>query len=112
MPRTDRTLSNLRGSAALAAAAAGIMLLAACGSSSQETSSPGSVAPAAATGTLSSICPSTVKIQSSWYPQPAKGALYQLVGANGAVDTKNGSYSAEVDGVTISVLAGDRKSVV
>ena len=106
MPRTDRTLSNLRGSAALAAAAAGIMLLAACGSSSQETSSPGSVAPAAATGTLSSICPSTVKIQSSWYPQPAKGALYQLVGANGAVDTKNGSYSAEVDGVTISVLAG------
>ena len=102
-----RTPGNARTYATIASLAAGLLLLAACGSDSQEaTSSASGSAAAAATGALSGICPSTVKIQSSWYPQPSKGALYQVVGPDGRVDTENGSYSAEVGGVTVSILAG------
>ncbi|WP_329139909.1 hypothetical protein OG552_34765 [Streptomyces sp. NBC_01476] len=102
MQRSVRHTRSLRRSVPLAGAAAGIMLLAACGSDSGDTSS----AAATSSGPLAGICPSTVKIQSSWYPQPSKGALYQLVGPNGTINTNNGTYSGKVGGVTVSVLAG------
>jgi hypothetical protein len=95
-------------------AAIGAIVLAGCSSTSSgspATSSGSSPvvagsSPGASGGTLAGVCPSTVKIQTSWFPEPEKGAVYQLVGANGTVDKNKGTYSAIVDGVTISVLAG------
>ncbi|MFD8963892.1 hypothetical protein ACFV0C_02625 [Streptomyces sp. NPDC059568] len=105
MHTNTRTARGLQRSASLAVASAGIMLLAACGSGSSDTADTAGTAPTGS-GPLAGICPSTVKIQSSWYPQPSKGALYQLVGPNGTINTDNGTYSGEVGGVTVSVLAG------
>jgi hypothetical protein len=98
-----------RRTAAITSVAA--IALAGCGSSTSSGppagSSPAAGSSSGASGaTLAGVCPSTVKIQTSWYPEPEKGAVYQLVGPNGTVDKNKGSYSALVDGVTISVLAG------
>lgn len=102
MKRT-RPTSWRRRTAAVLAAGTGLALLAACGDSSDDAST---ATAATGDGPLSGVCPSTVKIQSSWYPQPAKGAMYQLVGPDGTVDLDKGSYSGSVGGVTVSILAG------
>jgi hypothetical protein len=100
-----------RPAVALAAGLAGAALLAACSSSggSSASSAPAGSggASSSGSGTLAAAgCPSTVKIQTSWYPEAEKAAAYALVGANGKADTDHGTYSASIGGVTVSVLAG------
>jgi hypothetical protein len=85
--------------------------LAACGSSNDTstataTTSAAGASNAAASGSLASVCPSTIKIQTGWYPEAEKGGLYQIVGPDGTVDADNGSYNGTVDGVTVSILSG------
>jgi hypothetical protein len=105
MPLTMSRSARPRVALFTAASLAGALLLAACGNSSSSDSADSAASVPA--GALSQAgCPSTVKIQTSWYPEAEKGALYQIVGANGKIDTKNGSYSGAVEGVTVSVLAG------
>lgn len=114
MPARKLRTGRRRPAAALAIGLAGAALLAACSSSGGGSdASPTSTSPvadgstASATGSsLAGVCPSTIKIQTSWYPEAEKGAIYQIVGPDGTIDTNNGSYSGTVDGVTVSVLAG------
>jgi len=93
-------------------AAAG--LLAACGSSSKSastsatTAAPTSTSAAAASTSLKGICPANIVIQTDWFATPERAAAYQLVGANGTVDAKKGTYSGPLGdtGVTVEVRLG------
>ena len=73
-----------------------------------DSASPSTATSSAATTSLKGVCPDTVVIQSSWMPVAEKGALYQLVGPNGTVDTKNGSYNGPLGntGVNVSIRSG------
>jgi hypothetical protein len=84
-------------------AAVGVLALAACASGGAGSSGSDR---AAAVGKLAGICPSTVKIQTGWYPEAEKGGVYQLVGPDGTVDANTGAYSRQIGGVTVSILAG------
>ncbi|HEY0466622.1 MAG TPA: hypothetical protein VGC79_20585 [Polyangiaceae bacterium] len=100
--------------------ALGLLLLGACNTkSSAATSSslpppPASGAsskPAAAEASgdsLKGICPDKIVIQTDWFATPERAAAYQLVGPNGTVDKKKGSYSGALGdtGVTVEVRLG------
>jgi hypothetical protein len=94
----------------LVAVAGVASVLAACGSSASSTTAATtpttSGSAAAGTGSLTSVCPSTIKIQSSWFPEAEKGSIYQIVGPDGTIDTNKGTYSGTVDGVTVSIQSG------
>jgi hypothetical protein len=106
--------------AALIAGVAIATLTAACSSSTSSTSadSPGSDSPGSAQAAISpavdlaGICPSTVVVQTDWYPEADDFIPYQLAGPNGTVNTSNKSYTAELlasgkdTGVKIQVRAG------
>ncbi len=106
--------------AALIAGVAIATLTAACSSSTSSTSadSPGSDSPGTAQAAISpavdlaGICPSTVVVQTDWYPEADDFIPYQLAGPNGTVNTSNKSYTAELlasgkdTGVKIQVRAG------
>jgi hypothetical protein len=90
------------------AIAGGLALTAsACGSSSSNTSSgsstatqtPASSSAAAGTvgsaGYLTSVCPSTIKIQIGWYPQPDPYAMvFGLLASGGKLDKAAASYTS------------------
>ena len=99
---TKRTRTVL----AIAAVTTSAAMLAACGSSSSSSTESGSSSAPAAAGSLAAVCPSTIKIQTSWYPESEKGVVYQIVGPDGKADTNKGAYSGTVEGVTVEVLAG------
>jgi hypothetical protein len=101
-----RSLAWRRSAATLLAAGTALSVLAACGDDSDDTATASSGSSSTSSGPLAGVCPDTVKIQTSWYPQPSKGAVYQLVGADGKVDLDKGTYSGEVGGVTVQILAG------
>jgi hypothetical protein len=95
-------------------------LAAACSSSTSSTSagSPGTASPGTAQAAISpavdlaGVCPSTVVVQTDWYPEADDFIPYELAGPNGTVDTSNKSYTAELlasgkdTGVKIQVRAG------
>lgn len=96
-------------------------LLAACGSGASggnavtpapqvtvaSTPPSGTAAPStAANASLSGICPDPLVIQSSWFPEVQHFSEYTLIGPNGKIDAKKGSYSGEVAGITVEVRAG------
>ena len=60
-------------------------------------------APAAAGGTLKGICPDKIVIQTDWYATPERAMAYQLVGANGVVDKKKGTFSGPLAGAGVDV---------
>jgi hypothetical protein len=51
-------------------------------------------------------CPDPMVIQTDWFPEADHGWTYQLLGPNGTMDPKKGTYSAEVGGITITIQAG------
>ena len=70
---------------------------------------------AAATGAalnLRGVCPATVVVQSSWYPQSEHGAVYQLLGRGYTIDPKRKSVTGPLvasgvdTGVRIQIRAG------
>jgi hypothetical protein len=76
---------------------------------------PEKPAPAAAaapvgvtTASLKGICPDKIVIQTDWFATPERAAAYQLVGAQGTVDKKKGTYSGPLadTGVEVEVRLG------
>jgi hypothetical protein len=58
---------------------------------------------------LASVCPSTIVIQTGWFPEPEHGMVYQLIGSGGTTDPDVGSYTgpAKADPrVNIEIRAG------
>jgi hypothetical protein len=104
--------------AALLAAAA--TLATAVGPSSEASSTPtsGLAAGAAQTSStpakyqLASVCPSTIVVQTDWYPEADHSELYELAAPNGKVKTDNKWYTADLiahgynTGVKIQIRLG------
>jgi hypothetical protein len=88
-------------------AATGLLLTAtACGTASTSSatdstsatnsasSSPATAATVGSAGYLTSVCPSTIKIQLGWYPQPDPYAMvFGLLAPGGKLDTNAASYT-------------------
>ena len=92
-----------------------VALLALSGCASQSDAGGQAVSRAAGSGDASNlrgVCPATVVVQSSWYPQVEHAALYQLLGAGSKVDANRKAVtgplvSSGVDtGVKLSIRAG------
>ena len=58
--------------------------------------------------TLSEVCPSTIVVQTDWFPEAEHSELYQLAGPGGEIDSTNGTYTNEIGdtGVMLEVRAG------
>ncbi|WP_181722691.1 ABC transporter substrate-binding protein [Nocardia gipuzkoensis] len=91
----------MRKALLVTAVLAGSTLLTACGGA---TSAP---APSGE-GPLAGVCPSTVVIQTDWYATPERAAAFQLVGPDGTVDVKKGSYVGPLGdtGINVEVRLG------
>jgi len=61
---------------------------------------PGSTA---ATSPLLKACGPKIVIQTDWFPEPEHGALYQLAGTQGTLDSKKGRYTGTIKGTGVSV---------
>ncbi len=108
-------MAQLKVKAALIGGVAVATLVAACSSSTSSTSAASSSTGNAAISPaidLAGICPSTIIVQTDWYPEADDFIPYELAGPNGTVDTSNKSYTAELlasgkdTGVKIQVRAG------
>ena len=74
-------------SALLALVAVAVLTATACSPAQDAGGQPaGSAAAAGGTLDLKGVCPATVVVQSSWYPQVEHSAVYQLLGAGSKVD--------------------------
>lgn len=84
--------------------------IAACGSSGG--SAPAADSSAASTGasggSLSGVCPSTVTLQTDWFPEAEYGVYYSLIGPNGKIDTKKGWYTGPLGntGINLQIRIG------
>jgi hypothetical protein len=107
-------VAEARLKAALIGGVALATLAAACssGTSSGVSSSPSATGASSSAVSLAGVCPSTIVVQTDWYPEADDFIPYQLAAPNGAVDTSNKSYTAELladgkdTGVKIQVRAG------
>ena len=99
----------LIGGVALATLAAGCSSSTSSSVSSSSSTTQDPVSPAVS---LAGACPSTIVVQTDWYPESEDFIPYELAGPNGTVDTSNKSYTAELlasgkdTGVKIQVRAG------
>lgn len=64
--------------------AAGLALTACGGDGGDDR--PAAGAPAAGAGALAGVCPATVVVQTSWWPESTHGGLYQLLGEKTTLD--------------------------
>jgi len=57
---------------------------------------------------LKGICPSTIVVQTNWWPEPDHGFLYELIGANGTINSQNDTYTGPLGGtgVNLEIRAG------
>lgn len=86
------------------------------GCASSETGAGGQPASRRATAgdalSLRGVCPATVVVQSSWYPQVEHAALYQLLGAGSKVDATHKTVTGPLvasgvdTGVQLQIRAG------
>jgi hypothetical protein len=79
----------------------------ACGSAFSSTSSPSGGA-AVPTTSLKGLCPSTIVLQTDWFPEAEYGVYFSLIGNKGKLDAKKGSYTGPLGktGVNLSIRAG------
>jgi hypothetical protein len=101
MPRPRRPyLIRLIGGLALAALVAVVYATA------------GTSAPVSAgfvpTTNLKGVCPSTIVLQTDWFPEQEYGAYFSLIGSKGTLDAKKGVYTGPLGktGVNLSIRAG------
>jgi hypothetical protein len=86
--------------------------LAACSASSGVAPEEASADLSIASTDLSDICPATIVIQDSWYPQAELGAMLNLIATNYTVDAANKSVSGPLiasdgyTGVNLELRAG------
>jgi hypothetical protein len=108
-------VAQLRLKGALIGGVALATLAAACSSGASSSDSPPSGASKASVSpavSLVGICPSTIIVQTDWYPEADDFIPYELAGPDGTVDASNKSYTAELlaggknTGVKIQVRAG------
>jgi len=92
-----------------------LLLVAACAGSNASGTGGQAASSQAAKGdrlNLRGVCPATVVVQSSWFPQAEHGALYQLLGKGYSIDAKHKSVTgplvaSSVDtGVRLQIRAG------
>ncbi len=115
-----RVLRRDRGTGAAAACVALLALaLAGCGSGngSDGTSPAGAstgTGPGAGTTTtttttshyttpLKGLCPSTVVVQTSWWPEPDQGFTYQLLGPNPTIDKNKNRVVGQLGGTGVNI---------
>lgn len=61
---------------------------------------------------VSAVCPSTVVVQTDWFPQAEHGGIYELLGTDYQVDAQRGATSGSLTfrgqdtGVTLEIRAG------
>jgi hypothetical protein len=92
--RTRRTVITL----------AAVTSLAACGTSAEEpAAAPQATTTVAGRTSLKGICPDTISIQTSWFPEAEYGGVYQLIGPGGTLDAKTGAYKGPLAGTGIDV---------
>ena len=87
-------------------------VLAVSGCASQTAAGGQAVSRGAAAGdalSLRGVCPGTVVVQSSWYPQVEHAALYQLLGAGSRIDASRKTVSGPL--VTSGVDTGVRLEI-
>lgn len=56
-----------------------------------------------------SACPNPIVIQTDWFPEPEHGALYNLTGGEGSVDSESGRFTGPYTGdpsIEIEIRAG------
>ena len=92
---------------------AAVLAVSGCGS---QTAAGGQAASrAAGTGdalSLRGVCPATIVVQSSWYPQVEHAALYQLLGAGSRIDADRKAVTGPLvasgvdTGVRLQIRAG------
>lgn len=89
-----------------------ILVLAACGRDSQTSETQPSDSSMGQESNLSAVCPSTVVIQTDWWPQAEHGFVYQLLGSEYVVSTADMSVTGPLvsqgrpTGVNIQINAG------
>jgi hypothetical protein len=106
--------TKFAGRATLAAAVA--VLIGAGVASASNGAKPGvEVAKAASsspwdsyTTNLKGICPSTIEVQTNWWPEPDHGGTYELIGPGGTINASNNTYEGPLGktGVNLEILAG------
>jgi hypothetical protein len=68
--------------------------------------------PVPAQDQLAAVCPSTIIVQTDWYPEADHSELYELAAANGQINTNNKWYTADLlahghtTGVKIQIRIG------
>lgn len=106
--------SSVKHAATFLSTVATLLVLAAC-SPSDSTSSSSSVEvvlSTAPTVNLTSVCPTTVVVQTDWYPQAEHGGIYELLGDDYVVDAERGATSGplvvdgESTGIALEIRAG------
>jgi hypothetical protein len=102
-----------RGAVALVAVAVVAIGLAGCGSSRQTNQSGGQAATRTdTTRSLKGLCPDTIVVQTSWWPESEHSAVYQLLGAGYTLDAKTKSVTGPLvasgvdTGVKLQIRAG------
>jgi hypothetical protein len=94
------------------AAMALAVLTAGCASDSNEDASSAPQAAAGGKLDLAGVCPATVVVQTGWYPQVERGAVYSLVGRGYKIDANKKRVTGPLvaqghdTGVDIEVRAG------
>lgn len=100
---------------ATAALAATAIALTGCASGSAGTTATTAATSNTATGPkvdLSSVCPATVVVQTDWNPEGEHGHLYQMLGANPAINASDKSVTGDLvangksTGVKLEIRAG------
>jgi hypothetical protein len=84
------------------------LALVASGAWAATSQSAPSSAAAVPTKSLKGVCPSTIVLQTDWFPEAEYGAYFSLIGAKGTLDAKKGSYTGPLGktGVNLSIRAG------
>ena len=102
-----------RSAVGLIVAAVTTMGLAACSSAPQPRTSGGQAATRTdTTQSLKGICPDTIVVQTSWWPEAEHSAVYQLLGAGYTLDSKTKSVTGPLvssgadTGVKLQIRAG------
>ena len=106
----------------LAALAVLALVVAACGDGDDDVAettaapTPTTAAPTETTAAepampdvaLADVCPSTIVVQTDWFPEAEHSELYHLAGPGGDIDSTNGTYTNEIGdtGVMLEVRAG------
>jgi hypothetical protein len=89
------------------AAVLALSLVATCAWAAAGQSAP-SAGAAVPTTNLKGVCPSTIVLQTDWFPEAEYGAYFSLIGNKGKLDAKKGTYTGPLGrtGVNLSIRAG------